>query len=481
MSRPLVVRRAVVAAVLLSGGGFVGVHASAAGDPPIVQAGTPVAALAPAPPLRLLSSTKKGRLTELHFSTPYLKGPVGVRVLTPVGYGTDPHRRWPVLWLLHGIYTKHTGTSADDVEGGGPGYAQWTDYCAAEALTRKGRFLVVMPEAGIGQYADNYGVAGEGGPKWESFHLQQLLPWIDAHYRTIPTRAARAVAGLSMGGGGAMRYAARRPDLFSYAASYSGAVDPTDGQPLMGARATDINQALMPISGDGDLPESAFGPWATEEIRTRAHGAVDLVGNLRETVLILRTADGTDESGVITSPDEWGVHGQTVNLHQALDRAGIPHTFEDAGHGAHTWSRFEDGLRREIAPLNAFFASGGRRAPGSFSFTWAEERADMYGYRVVSDRGFLEFATMHVRTDRLLLSGSGIFRITTAARYVPGARYRLTATRVARTQQALVRADNSGRLSFSVDTGVRSTGQQYRPDPGVTTHVNQVQLTIQRT
>jgi S-formylglutathione hydrolase FrmB len=396
-----------------------------------------------------------------------------VRVLTPVGYDREPRRRWPVLWLLHGTSETPPGTEAT-------GYASWTDKGNAEVITRPGRFLVIMPEASAGLYTDHYGVAGEGGPGWESYHIRQLLPWVDKHYRTQPTRAARAVAGLSMGGGGSMSYAARHPDLFSLAESYSGAVDPTDAGQELGAvpvRATDINQALQPV--DGRPPESAFGPWATEEVRTRAHTAVDMVGNLRHTVLTLRTGDGTNEQGVITDPLEFGVHGQGVNLHRALDRAGISHTWDDYGSGGHTWDKFSRGLALLVHPLNAHFASGAGRAPSSFSFTTAEERADVYGFHAVSDRGFMEFATFDVAPGRVAVSGSGAFTVTTARRYVAGARYTLTASRNGTTQQLVVLADRLGRLSFALDTGCRSAGQQYRRTSG-TTRVNQVQVSIRR-
>ena len=438
--------------------------------PAILRAAAPVAVQPPPPPLRLLSTTKLSpRLTELRFSTPYLDGPTRVRILTPVGYDSAGSERWPVLYLLHGTTSTPPGSE-------GVGYTSWTEQGDAEALTRAGRFLVVMPEAAAGLYADHVGLAGEGGPAWQSYHLRQLLPWVDAHYRTIPTRAARAVAGLSMGGGGAMNYASRHPDLFSLAESYSGAVDPTDGDKLVVVRATDINQALL--VEDGSTPESAFGPWLTEEVRTRAHAAVDLVRNLRSTVLTLRTGTGTDENGVVTDAAEFGVHGQAVNLHRALTRAGIPHVFDDYGPGGHTWDHFSRGLQRLIAPLNRHFASGAGAAPAAFGYTWAEERADVYDYRVVSDRGFLEFATLEVGPGSFTLSGSGVFTITTARSFVPGARYVLTATRNADVQRLAVRADRQGRLSFAVDTARRSTGQQYRLSS--TTHVNQVRIELRR-
>jgi len=461
--------RCLTVAVLASGAGLATPSQSAV-EPTIVRSAAPLPAAEPAAPLRLVSTTRKGpRLTELEFSTPYLNTNTRVRVLTPVGYEQAPRRRWPLLLLLHGT----SETPPGEV---GTGYARWTDEGNAEVITRPGRFLVVMPEAKAGLYADHYGVAGQGGPAWESYHLRQLLPWIEAHYRTIPTRAARAVAGLSMGGGGAMKYAARHPDLFSLAQGFSGAVDPTDGDKLVVTRSTDIDQALLVTNGDAPL--SAFGPWTTDEVRTRAHGPVDLVGNLRQTSVTLRVGDGTNEVGVITDPLEFAVHGQNVNLHRALVRAGVRHTYDDYPGGEHTFEYFSRGLRLLVGPLNAHFATGAGRAPTSFSFTWAEERADVHGYRIASDRGFLEFATLDVSPGRFVVSGSGRLTITTPGAYTPGHVFRLTASRNGATQRALVRADRAGRLSFSVDTGRRSTGQQFRASS--TTEVNQVQIVVQR-
>ncbi|WP_405956530.1 alpha/beta hydrolase [Streptomyces phaeochromogenes] len=82
--------------------------------------------------------------------------------------------------------------------------------------------LVVMPEGGqVGFYGNWWNHAAGGPPAWETFHLDELRPLLERHYGA-GTR--RAVAGLSMGGFGAVSYAARRPDLVRAAASYSGPV-----------------------------------------------------------------------------------------------------------------------------------------------------------------------------------------------------------------------------------------------------------------
>ena len=61
------------------------------------------------------------------------------------------------------------------------------------------------------------------GPRWETFHIDQLIPWIDHNLRTVADRRGRAIAGLSQGGFCSMSYAARHPDLFGVALSFSGA------------------------------------------------------------------------------------------------------------------------------------------------------------------------------------------------------------------------------------------------------------------
>ena len=83
--------------------------------------------------------------------------------------------------------------------------------------------IVVMPAGGrAGWYSDWPGrTDGNFAPLWETFHVHQLVPWVDANFNTSGTRSGRAVAGLSMGGYGALRYAGRHPHLFSAVGAFS--------------------------------------------------------------------------------------------------------------------------------------------------------------------------------------------------------------------------------------------------------------------
>src|SRR5204863_156120 len=79
-----------------------------------------------------------------------------------------------------------------------------------------------------GSYSDWYGSVigtGERAPAWETYHVKELIPFIDATFPTAVDRSHRFIAGLSSGGHGAMKYAAIYPQLFGAAGEFSGALD----------------------------------------------------------------------------------------------------------------------------------------------------------------------------------------------------------------------------------------------------------------
>jgi S-formylglutathione hydrolase FrmB len=267
----------------------------------VVLAGLALAAAAQAHGLRLVSAERlDDRLTELTLRTDAVAGDTRVRVLLPAGYAHS-HHRYPVLYLLHGALN---------------GEEAWTQQGDAEAITAGLPLIVVMPDSGQGGgYADWFNGGAGGPPQWERYHVDQLIPFIDARYRTVARRSGRAVAGLSMGGFGAMSYAARHPDRFVAAAAFSGAVD--------------TNHPLD-IAITGDEP---FGPRATQEIRWRARNPWDLAVNLRGLRLVVRTGDGAATNDIV----ETVVHQMNVSFHDRLNRFGIDHVWDDYGAGTHTW------------------------------------------------------------------------------------------------------------------------------------------------
>ena len=156
-----------------------------------------------------------------------INGPHRIRVTLPTAYAANPTARYPVLYLLHG--------------GAGGNSAQWTTGGgAAEQITQGKPVITVMADGGKVGWFTNWVNQSKGVQRWADFYETQLIPWVDANLRTVAAKDGRAIAGLSMGGYGAVRIAQDRPDLFASVASFSGAVDLGD----MGTRSVVTEQAI---------------------------------------------------------------------------------------------------------------------------------------------------------------------------------------------------------------------------------------------
>jgi diacylglycerol O-acyltransferase/trehalose O-mycolyltransferase len=399
--------------------------------------------------LHVVASQKlDSRLTELTMQTPAFADPVKVRVLLPADYSSDPRRRYPVLYLLHG--------SIDDV-------ASWTAKGDAEKITAGLPLIVVMPaQTGRGNgggWASDWLNGGAGGPpKWETFHIRQLIPWVDSTYRTVPQRGGRALAGLSMGGFNAMSYAARHPDLFVEAASFSGAVD-TNYSPVVPIVQ---GEALA----DGGGPDSIWGDRATDEVVWRAHNPWDLAQNLTGLKLSVRTGNGSrgpyDDPGP-PDPIETGVHDMSVSFHGRLNDLRLPHVWDDYGPGTHSWPYWQRDLRAELPLIMATFAHP-PSAPDPFTYTSAEPSYDVFGWHVSLKRDAMEFSTLAGAGARgFTLRGSGAAAVTTGPLYKRGSVHTVTISTDRSKSEQSSRANGSGRLHLEIPLGPSNSGQQYRP------------------
>jgi len=126
-------------------------------------------------------------------------------VILPADYRTSKTTRYPVLYLLHGL---------------GGHYSDWLTRTNVADYATQYRMIVIMPEGNDSWYVD--GAAGSND-KYESYILKELMPDVDRRYRTLQSRYGRAIAGLSMGGYGAIKYGLKYPSTFAFAGSVSGA------------------------------------------------------------------------------------------------------------------------------------------------------------------------------------------------------------------------------------------------------------------
>jgi putative tributyrin esterase len=249
--------------------------------PALAQKSTPVAA-----------NSKDGRVADFTFHSVSLGRDMRYRVLFPRDY--DGSGRFPVLYLLHGLYGN---------------YLDWDTRTGLENYTSNLRILIVMPDADDSWYTDSATVPAD---KFEDYIAKDLIAEIDGRFQTIRNRDARAIAGLSMGGYAAMKFALKYPDLFAFAGSLSGALNA--GQNLYIERP-EFRAKLLEV----------FGP---EGSATRAENDVFLLlgASPRAPYPYLYLASGTSDYFLETNRA----------FVRQLSLRKIPYEYHETA-GGHTW------------------------------------------------------------------------------------------------------------------------------------------------
>jgi len=153
-------------------------------------------------------------------------------ILLPPSYDNDRTRRYPVLYFLHGLGQNEQAM----IDSGGFNLTQdlWEQM-------QIGEFLIVAPDGDRSFFINSR----DGKRPYEDFLVQEMMPFVDAHYRTKEGRRSRGIAGVSMGGYGALHLALRHPDLFGSVSANSAALiaNPPEGR-LDSDSATAISRAL---------------------------------------------------------------------------------------------------------------------------------------------------------------------------------------------------------------------------------------------
>ena len=234
-------------------------------------------------------------------------------IYLPPGYESS-ERAYPVFYLLHGLGGDHTG---------------WVRYGRADmtadsliAAAAIPPVILVMPDGGRSFWLDSDPVTGFGAV--ETALLQDLIPHVDEKYRTISTRRARMIAGLSMGGYGALRLAFRHPELFGAVAALSPSIW--------------RSFPAGPPAGD-EPPSPAFGvpfepaQWAAETPWAFVPGLSAKAETVRLPVYLLA---GDDD------PFHQLLDG-TMDLYLTLQDAGITAELRIVD-GSHTWEVWAAGL-----------------------------------------------------------------------------------------------------------------------------------------
>jgi S-formylglutathione hydrolase FrmB len=395
------------------------------------------------------------RLFALTFTTKEIPVTLNLRILVPSDYAAHRHVRYPVLYLYHGT----SGTASD-----------WTVKGNAEQATAGKNLIVVMPDIAINDGGGGWCANWPGGKQnWETYLINQLLPWVQTNLRTLNTRGERAIAGLSQGGFCSLALATRHPQLFGEALAFSGVPD-IAWDPLAHVGSMAIINATE-VAFDGVAPDSMFGDPLTDFLNWADHDPATLANNLRWTKMYLYFGDGLpgayDTAATLPDyPTTGGIEGMVGvdndYFHARLDALHItPAVYHPYGSGTHSWPYWDRDLEWAIAPLMSDFA---HPAPSPRSFTFQTESADyaLYGWSVVIDRQANEFSTLSVtRAGGFSLAGSGTATVTTPSDYSRGKTYRVTTTNAGSRVTVQIVANAGGKLVIPVDLGPSDTLQEY--------------------
>jgi putative tributyrin esterase len=236
------------------------------------------------------------------FHSSSLQRDMHYRMLLPSSY--ESGGRFPSLYLLHGVYGD---------------YKNWDTRTKLDNYARDLNLAIVMPDAGNSWYTNSATVLRD---KFEDYIVKDLISDVDEKYRTIHDGHARAIAGLSMGGYGAVKLGTKYPELFTFAGSLSGAFNgPTD----LAKMRPGFRQNLMEV----------FGPEASH---TRSENNISLLLKSPHQVPYpyFYVACGTSDFTLDANR----------GLIQELSAAKIPYEYHETP-GAHTWDYWD----RELRPL----------------------------------------------------------------------------------------------------------------------------------
>jgi S-formylglutathione hydrolase FrmB len=255
---------------------------------------------------------QNGKVIEsLTFESQMVTYPVEYSVYLPPDYETS-ERSYPVLYLLHGYSDDETG---------------WIQFGEANKIADKGiengdfsSCIIVMPDGKVSWYINNF----KGDDPWEDMFVKEFIPFIEKEYRVRSKKEFRAIAGLSMGGNGALLLSMRNPDLFSSCVAMSA--------------GTFTDEEIIANDDYDGYFKDIYGPKPVGKVSEhwKANSPLHLLDNVNPKKLksIRYYIDCGD--------DDFLYKGNSA-LHVKMRDLKIPHEYRTRN-GGHEWSYWRTGL-----------------------------------------------------------------------------------------------------------------------------------------
>jgi len=250
------------------------------------------------------------KVDTIEINSSYLQKKVKIAVVTPKSYQTG-QTRYATLYLLHGGYGK---------------FSDWLmntpDKNLVHRLCDEYNLIFVLPDGGIGGYYLDSPINPTS--QYESFIIKEVIPKVDATYRSINDRKSRVISGLSMGGHGALYLSTRNPELFCAVGSMSGAVD------------INTDHWNVPPERRKAIAERQANIWPSKQDKPEFYlnnSVVSMTEKMKTNGLAMIFDCGVDD--FLIEPNR--------ELHRRLLYNQTPHEYTERP-GAHTWEYWQNSL-----------------------------------------------------------------------------------------------------------------------------------------
>jgi S-formylglutathione hydrolase FrmB len=250
-----------------------------------------------------------------------------LNVVLPKGYKRSK-KHYPVLYMLHGLTSN---------------YHEWKNQDVPYYLNRYD-MIVVMVDGGNSWYTN--WAQSDGGQKnnFEDYITNDIIGYVDGHYRTIPQREGRAICGLSMGGYGALVVGLRNPELFCSLSSHSGALQFAENQYKLleeGKAPWIIWDSALTDNWGGGLDIEGFGTQRERTPKGRLFLTKEDIDRADPFQLVLQIPPDKMPHIHLDCGWEDGLIKGSRAFRQLLEKHEIPFTYAEStgGHEKNYWAR----------------------------------------------------------------------------------------------------------------------------------------------
>ncbi|HEY2498044.1 MAG TPA: alpha/beta hydrolase family protein [Candidatus Angelobacter sp.] len=254
-------------------------------------------------------------MVDITFHAAALGREMNYRAIIPAS--AAPSQKFPVLYLLHG---------------GGGGFRDWSNFSGIARYAEQGMILI-MPEADDSYYTNS---AEHPQDRYEDYIVHDLIADVEHRFPALTDRADRAIAGLSMGGFGAVVLALKHPDLFIFSGGLSSALD-VPKRPF----------SLKRI-GQWRHYRSIFGPWGSQSRRDN------------DPFVLAGSADPLRTPYIfLTCGEQEGLLPVNRKFAALLQKRHFQYEFNTSP-GGHDWNQWDRQLPGLIGNLKQHFSTAAR-------------------------------------------------------------------------------------------------------------------------